>query len=1212
MRPFPFGVLSLLPFLPWLAAQGDVHDIAPRVVTIPRVAVATNVLARPGFVPPPPPAGRPKARRTLAPGAGGNPLPASPPTTLGPPPAATVDDPATFRVWANTLAEVPGLSSSYYQWPPEPVTVVNRDIAILTANNYAVGSVDNGQTWGLWDPNNFPTRDGGFNGDQRVACAHSVGMTLWVLQYALDPITSRTGAHRIAVSPTHGDLRNGNFTSFIDITPQQFGIAANTWFDFPDITVGNNFVYGSANVYDSSTPANYVDTVLWRASIAELQTAPQINFSFYRRAQLGSDTPRLCQDTTDVLWGAMPFASTHIRMLWWPESGALSVENKTVATVGAGNSNGAGPDGRDWLGFDNHRILGAARGSGEIVFLRSSGPLPPARPHDFVRVVRFATATRALIAEEDIWAPDFAISYPAVASNAAGEYGVTFATGGGTEYPRTSAIIVDGFEPGFSGHMAVWLSNGTHGPTNNRWGDYFSVQRHPTANRSWTASAMALNGGSTRSFADNRFVWFGREANEPPWSTLNVTSTPAAGALVAIAQTDRFGNRDGTTPFTRSYGPWQGVRLTAPAVFVSGTNAYQFDRWVRDGVWQAAGQQVLDIWAGLPLGPTNVEARYTPAPALVVRSLPMTGVQIQASPADLTGRTGGTSDFTLAYQANTLVTLQAPASLVDPTTQRTWVFHSWNVNGTAGYPNPVTIDVGGGATATAIYTGLVALRISSQPAAGAAVSVAPTDYNGLGNGITPFDRTYVYATGVTLTAPPTHQGLSFSHWLFNGIPWTSGQRTGSIYMTGDSQAVAVYGTAVLNGVYWGEVTPAVSPAPTATAVMAFDGARGRAVLFHGNGQTWEFDGTLWAQVAPASSPPARTGMAIAYDGSRHRCVLFGGGSFDDTWLWDGANWTPSNPAVRPPARSGHGLAYDAARDRVVLYGGAGSSGGLDDTWLFDGTNWAQATPTSSPGARRWFGIAHDALRQRTVVNGGLLASGVGARDTWEWNGADWQRAATSSGLNRRMHALAYDPVRGRVVAFGGMTSVAGQTVYLDATEEWDGATWTVRDPANRPGARRGHTMAFDSRRGRVLLFGGTDGTTTSGETWAYQALCDTVGQAHATGNLACTCTSALVAGGILCVTYPSPTGLAFTMIAIAPGTRPPLQFDPPTLCTTGFVFAIPAASTELSLGSPATSCIALPANPAYVGLGLVVQGAVVDAGNCMRLTDAVAAIVQAP
>src|SRR6185436_7514834 len=89
--------------------------------------------------------------------------------------------------------------------------------------------------------------------------------------------------------------------------------------------------------------------------------------------------------------------------------------------------------------------------------------------------------------------------------------------------------------------------------------------------------------------------------------------------------------------------------------------------------------------------------------------------------------------------------------------------------------------------------------------------------------------------------------------------------------------------------------------------------------------TWEWDGATWTQRMPQSIPPARRSHAAAYDAARGRVVVFGGngsgGALADTWEWNGTDWTSRSPATSPFARDSHALAYDAARQCTVLFGG---------------------------------------------------------------------------------------------------------------------------------------------------------------------------------------------------------------------------------------------------------------------------------------------------
>lgn len=179
----------------------------------------------------------------------------------------------------------------------------------------------------------------------------------------------------------------------------------------------------------------------------------------------------------------------------------------------------------------------------------------------------------------------------------------------------------------------------------------------------------------------------------------------------------------------------------------------------------------------------------------------------------------------------------------------------------------------------------------------------------------------------------------------------------------------------------------------------------------------------------------------------------------------------------PPARAYASAAFDRVRDQVVLFGGATPQGALlNDTWEWDETSWTARAPASAPSPRRGAAMVYDSKRQRTVLFGGETGTGVVA-ETWEWDGQSWAaRALATQPPARVFHSMAYDSARERVVLFGGgQPSAAGPSMVLDDTWEFDGATWVQRTPVSSPPARAAHSMAYDRKRGRVVLAGGLNG-----------------------------------------------------------------------------------------------------------------------------------------
>lgn len=84
--------------------------------------------------------------------------------------------------------------------------------------------------------------------------------------------------------------------------------------------------------------------------------------------------------------------------------------------------------------------------------------------------------------------------------------------------------------------------------------------------------------------------------------------------------------------------------------------------------------------------------------------------------------------------------------------------------------------------------------------------------------------------------------------------------------------------------------------------------------------------------------------------------------------------------------------------------------------------------------------------------------------------AEWTKGSISPGV-RRNPAMAFDTYRGRVIMFGGGRTYQS-TPALGDTFQWDGNSWTTIPTVQAPNARHSAVMAYDSDRKRVVLFGG--------------------------------------------------------------------------------------------------------------------------------------------
>jgi hypothetical protein len=181
-------------------------------------------------------------------------------------------------------------------------------------------------------------------------------------------------------------------------------------------------------------------------------------------------------------------------------------------------------------------------------------------------------------------------------------------------------------------------------------------------------------------------------------------------------------------------------------------------------------------------------------------------------------------------------------------------------------------------------------------------------------------------------------------------------------------------------------------------------------------------------------------------------------------------WVNVTPPDSGPYLSHYDLAYDNSRGVAVAVG-VGWSGSLE-TWEWAQGAWVQRAPVNSPTFRVGSAVAYDAAARRVLLFGGTPVSGQGSpalNDLWAWDGVTWSNLVVGTKPPARwLHAMAYDSRRQRLVLYGGSGTTGGA---LDDTWEWDGTNWSQVTPPVSPPPMAQHEMVFDSARGRVVLLG---------------------------------------------------------------------------------------------------------------------------------------------
>ncbi|MFW9995727.1 MAG: Kelch repeat-containing protein [Candidatus Odinarchaeota archaeon] len=246
-------------------------------------------------------------------------------------------------------------------------------------------------------------------------------------------------------------------------------------------------------------------------------------------------------------------------------------------------------------------------------------------------------------------------------------------------------------------------------------------------------------------------------------------------------------------------------------------------------------------------------------------------------------------------------------------------------------------------------------------------------------------------------------------------------------------------------------------------------------------------------------PVSRSGHAMVYDSIDQVILLFGGHSgddfLDDTWLYNCTDdtWSEMNPANKPGARWTHGMVYDSHNQKIILFGGYNGSGYLGDTWIYDFTGdfWTEMKPVNKPSVRHTHTMVYDPDSQKVFLFGGN-SRGERKGDTWayDYQSDQWTEIfPVTNPPTKSIHTMSYDSDSKKTIIFGGYGPYDAIT---DDTWAYDFSSnsWTELDPANKPGARYGHSMSYDPDNKKTILFGGRKigGSGTGGylnDTWVY-------------------------------------------------------------------------------------------------------------------------------
>lgn len=380
----------------------------------------------------------------------------------------------------------------------EPTAAANQRQVMMTGNWFASTSADAGAHWTYVDPfTRFPASAGGFCCDQVVQFNPRHRIWIWLLQYSAT--ASSENIFRLAI------CRETSFGSWYywDFAPRNLDASwTNQWFDYPDMASTNDQLFVTFNVFRGSGPtAPWQRAVVFRFPLATLAAGTTLGYRWWTTTNNGSI--RLCRGAGPTMYFGSHNSLRQIRVFQWGDAATnVTSSDVNVRLWAQGAYSAPGPGNVNWLGRVDGRITGAWVGAGVIGFMWSANrdgthPLP------FVRVARLNEGNRALIDEPDLWSANSAWAYPAAASNASGQVGISAFFGGGTRHPGHVVGVRTA-----TAWDTVLTRVSSHGPTDQSWGDYLScVASFPTSSN-WVASGYTLQGGSERRNIEPRCVEF--------------------------------------------------------------------------------------------------------------------------------------------------------------------------------------------------------------------------------------------------------------------------------------------------------------------------------------------------------------------------------------------------------------------------------------------------------------------------------------------------------------------------------------------------------------------------------------------------------------------------------------------------------------------------------------------------------------------------------
>ena len=273
--------------------------------------------------------------------------------------------------------------------------------------------------------------------------------------------------------------------------------------DYPDLTVGNNYLYVSFDAMDGPQRGLMVVRIL----LSELKAGGYIHFGFTHPLDSATaHSAHLTQNTGDTIFWAGQDHTSELRIFSWPE-GSPSYSWTDVPIFSWSNvgysSITPGPGTYDWMtklsGAPRSAVLGATRSNNDLWLAWSAGT-DSNFPQPHIEMVDLDISNNFKLKQQvQIWNHDHAFAYPALATSSTGEIGLSLEYGGNGIYENHAV--------GFWGDSLVYITTSSNRGI-NRYGDYVTIRPDRTYGGFFDAFGYGIEG--SKGMGDTHFVIFGR------------------------------------------------------------------------------------------------------------------------------------------------------------------------------------------------------------------------------------------------------------------------------------------------------------------------------------------------------------------------------------------------------------------------------------------------------------------------------------------------------------------------------------------------------------------------------------------------------------------------------------------------------------------------------------------------------------------------------